>query len=299
MDMSFFRETGIAALAFEPMSKHTSFCTGGPADLLVFPKNEEEIASCVSYFHQTGLPCLVLGNCSNVVVSDLGIEGAVLLLGKDFSELRTEGSLLFAKAGAKLSQAVSFALKNGLTGLEFAGGIPGTVGGGVYMNAGAYGGELASFIKSVTVLTEEGKIKTYDRAELSFSYRHSPFMDNREIILFCAFLLERGDAEAARETLSDLNRRRREKQPLEYPSAGSVFKRPEGNFAGTLIERAGLKGYSVGGAQVSQKHAGFIVNTGGAASADILAVVAHVQQTVKEKFGVKLEPEIRFIGRGA
>ncbi len=267
--------------------------------MLVFPKNEEEIASCVSYFHQTGLPCLVLGNCSNVVVSDLGIEGAVLLLGKDFSELRTEGSLLFAKAGAKLSQAVSFALKNGLTGLEFAGGIPGTVGGGVYMNAGAYGGELSTFVESVTVLTEEGKIKTYDRAELSFSYRRSPFMDNREIILSCAFLLERGDAEAARETLSDLNRRRREKQPLEYPSAGSVFKRPEGNFAGTLIERAGLKGYSVGGAQVSQKHAGFIVNTGGAASADILAVVAHVQKTVKEKFGVKLEPEIRFIGRGA
>ncbi len=282
-----------------PMRRFTTFATGGPADLFVLPKSEEEVSFCTALFSDAHFPFHVLGNGSNTLVTDAGIEGAVLLLGKDFSNISTEGTCVTAQAGAKLSALVNTALSAGLTGLEFAGGIPGTVGGGVYMNAGAYGHNLSEFICAVYALDEKGNIRELGKQDLHFGYRESIFTTTRDIVLRCRFSLKKGDVSAARQTLGELNARRRESQPLEYPSAGSTFKRPPGNYAGTLIDQSGLKGCTIGGAQVSEKHAGFIINRGGATSRDILALMRHVQKTVYRKSGIWLEPEVRILGRGA
>lgn len=278
-----------------PMSRYTTFQTGGPADLIVFPDSRERLILCLNELRRQNIPAVVIGNGSNLLVRDGGIRGAVVSL-SSLNRLCVQGTSLFAEAGVKLSKACAFALSHGLTGLEFAGGIPGSVGGGVFMNAGAYGGELAQVIKAVTLLDDQGNVLTIPVEEMRFGYRHSLCMEQGYIVAECEFALEQGDVEQARRRLKELNDRRREKQPLEYPSAGSTFKRPEGHFAGALIESAGLKGVSVGGAAVSQKHAGFVVNQNHATAGDIIRLIRLVQKTVLEKHGVELVPEVRIIG---
>ncbi len=297
MDQNFLdllSKNGIAFRAHAPMAEYTTFRTGGPADLIVFPSDENQLAFCLGLFSGE---FLLLGNCSNILVSDRGIAGAVILLGKNFSRITIEGRCITAQAGAKLSALCGTALEAGLTGLEFASGIPGTVGGGIYMNAGAYGGELSQFVQSVRAMDAQGNILQFSSSELAMGYRHSIFMEREFAILSASFLLEHGDVDAAKQRVRELNAARRCKQPLEYPSAGSTFKRPEGYYAGALIEQCGLKGFSIGGAQVSEKHAGFIINTGNATTDDIRALIAHIQNCVLHNFGVLLEPEVRLIGR--
>ena len=287
-------ENGIAFREQVPMAEYTTFRTGGPADLVVFPSDESQLAFCLGVFSEG---FLLLGNCSNVLVSDLGIADPVILLGKNFSNITVEHRCFTAQAGARLSSLCNSALEAGLTGLEFASGIPGTVGGGIYMNAGAYGGELSQFVQSVRAMDVQGNILQLAPQALAMGYRHSIFMEQNLVILSASFILEQGDVEAARQHVRELNAARRCKQPLEYPSAGSTFKRPAGHYAGALIEQSGLKGFSIGGAQVSEKHAGFIINTGKATTDDIRALITHIQNCVLHNSGILLEPEIRLIGR--
>lgn len=293
-----FRKRAAAVSVDEPMSAHTTFRAGGKASCFAEP-TEEELAELMSFVTREGLPYFVLGNGSNVLFSDAGYDGLVISIGKNMAQIRTDGGAITAGAGALLSAVAAEALRQGLTGLAFASGIPGSVGGGVFMNAGAYGGELKDVISRVTALTPAGEKKTYRTEELDFSYRHSIFAAEAagEIVLSADFSLKEGDPDRIRETMQVLNARRREKQPLEFPSAGSTFKRPEGHFAGQLIQEAGLMGYAVGDAMVSTKHAGFIVNTGKASASDIFAVITHVQEKVYETSGVRLEPEVRLIGK--
>lgn len=281
----------------EPMSAHTTFRAGGHAAVYAEPTGDE-LAALLSFVTTESLPYFVLGNGSNVLFSDAGYDGIVIGIGKRMAHIRSEGGVISAGAGALLSSLAAEALRAGLSGLEFASGIPGSVGGGVFMNAGAYGGELKDVIRRVTALTPAGTVKTYSANELNLSYRHSIFSDTAagEIVLSAEFLLQPGDPEKIRTAMQELNARRREKQPLEYPSAGSTFKRPEGYFAGKLIQDAGLMGFSVGGAAVSTKHAGFVVNTDHATASDIYAVIKGVQEKVLESSGVRLEPEVRLIG---
>lgn len=293
--MEWMNRQGIPYLTDAPMRDYTTFRAGGPADLLVSPKSAEQIRTVLQMCRQLEVPVTLLGNGSNVLVRDGGIRGAALRLGSEFSQIQIEGSMVIAQAGAKLAAVVSAALNAGLVGMEFAGGIPGSVGGGIYMNAGAYGGELSQVLHSALVLTADLEIVQMPSEALSLSYRHSALMENGALVLEGRFCLEPGDTAAAREYLRELAARRREKQPLDLPSAGSTFKRPAGHYAGALIESAGLKGFSIGGAQVSEKHAGFVVNRGGSA-ADILALIRHVQECVSAQSGIWLEPEVLILG---
>ncbi len=293
--MEWMNRQGIPYLTDAPMRDYTTFRAGGPADLLVSPKSAEQIRAVLQMCRQLEVPVTLLGNGSNVLVRDGGIRGAALRLGSEFSQIQIEGSMVIAQAGAKLAAVVSAALNAGLVGMEFAGGIPGSVGGGIYMNAGAYGGELSQVLHSALVLTADLEIVQMPSEALSLSYRHSALMENGALVLEGRFCLEPGDTAAAREYLRELAARRREKQPLDLPSAGSTFKRPAGHYAGALIESAGLKGFSIGGAQVSEKHAGFVVNRGGSA-ADILALIRHVQECVSAQSGIWLEPEVLILG---
>ncbi len=279
------------------MDKYTTFRTGGKAELIVEPQNTEEIKKLVEIFSAFNTPYLVLGNGSNVLASDEGIAVPIIHLGKRMSGMEVFDSCMTAQGGAALSAAASFAAEHSLSGLEFAAGIPGTVGGGVAINAGAYGGELKDVVEAVSFVGPDAVEYAVSAQEMEFGYRTSVLLDSGCIITGVSFVLKHGIKEEIYEKMNELNRRRREKQPLEYPSAGSSFKRPVGYFAGTLIEEAGLKGYAVGEAQVSEKHAGFVINKGGATSADILAVMDHVQRTVMEKNGVMLEPEVRIWGK--
>ena len=279
-----------------PMDTLTTLRVGGPADYLAEPETEEQLLSLLRTAQEEEVPVLVFGNGSNLLVRDGGVAGLVIHLGKAFSVIRQEGCTLYAQAGALLSVLSRTARDAGLTGLEFAQGIPGSVGGGVYMNAGAYGGELGAVISAVRILDGE-RIREIPGAKMDFSYRHTNAMLRHWLILGASFALQPGDPEAIDAAMRDYASRRREKQPLEYPSAGSFFKRPAGYFAGRLIEDAGLKGVSVGGAQVSPKHAGFLINTGGATADDFLRLMEKVQQTVFREFGVSLEPEVRIVGR--
>ena len=282
-----------------PMSQHTSFKTGGNADLLLFPQNNQHIIDAIRILCDLSIPYYMIGNGSNLLVLDGGIRGAVIKLDRGFDRLSSNKNEVRAQAGARLSALVRYALSVGLTGLEFACGIPGTVGGGIYMNAGAYGNELKDFVKQVTILDENMEIQVLGRAQMEFGYRTSLLQKKPGVILDAVFHLDFGDVAVAKEQIKVLNARRREKQPLELPSAGSTFKRPPGYFAGTLIEQAGLKGLTVGGAQVSLKHAGFIVNLGNATSADILELIEKVQKRVEEFSGVHLLPEDRILGERA
>ena len=281
----------------EPMFQHTTFKVGGPADLLVQPETLEEVVSIVRTARAGNVPLLTLGNGSNVLVLDGGIEGVVMDLSGALREVSVRGEEIVAQAGAPLKLVAKAAQQHGLTGLEFAHGIPGTVGGGALMNAGAYDGEMAQVLQWLRVLDRQGQTLCLDAPHLDMGYRHSRAMDEGWIILEAGFALAPGDPAAIQEKMDDLARRRREKQPLQYPSAGSFFKRPAGYYAGQLIQEAGMKGHTVGGAQVSTLHAGFVINLGGATAADILQLKQDVVEAVERRSGVHLEMEVRIVGR--
>ena len=278
-----------------PMSRYTTFRVGGPADVLFLPASVEELCTALAAAKAEGIPVCLIGNGSNLIVRDSGIRGLVIALGEPFSELRVEGAQVWAQAGARLSAVAAAAQRAGLAGLEFASGIPGTLGGGCAMNAGAYGGELKDVLLWADVLLD-GELHRLSRDEMEMGYRSTMPLRRGAIVLSACFELRQDDPEAIQERMRDLANRRREKQPLNLPSAGSTFKRPEGHFAGALIEQCGLKGCRIGGAQVSEKHAGFIVNVGEATAADILRLIAHVQEVVLAQTGVQLETEVRVLG---
>ncbi|ARY92967.1 UDP-N-acetylenolpyruvoylglucosamine reductase [Lacticaseibacillus casei] len=279
----------------EPLSHYTFTKTGGPADLLAFPKNVAEVRTLVESAREQHLPLTVIGNASNLIVRDGGIRGLVLIL-TAMNEITVTDNTVTAQAGARLIDTTEAAYRAGLTGLEFAAGIPGSVGGALFMNAGAYGGEVCNVISSAHVLTRAGEFKTYNHRELKFWYRHSIVQDTGDVVLSVTFSLKPGDKPAIRAKMDELNARRAAKQPLEYPSCGSVFKRPPHHFVGPMIQKAGLQGHIIGGAQVSMKHAGFIINLGDATATDYLDMIHLIQKTVKAKFGVDLETEVRIIG---
>lgn len=279
----------------EPMSKHTTFEIGGPADVFVVPADPEELATVLGACRRLGVPSFVLGKGSDLLVSDAGYRGVMISLEK-LDRISEDGEVLVCEAGATLKEVAERACELGLTGFEFACGIPGSVGGACFMNAGAYDGCMADVLESVDVLAPDGSRCTLGVDELDLGYRKSRVRDEGLVVLRARIRLSPGDAAAIRDKMDDLTRRREEKQPLEYGSAGSTFKRPEGYFAGKLIMDAGLKGYQVGNACVSKKHAGFVVNLGGASAANVREVIAHVQEEVERQFGVRLEPEVRFLG---
>lgn len=276
----------------EPLKKHTTFKIGGNAELFVSVKNEKQLKTLLLTCKLSKIPFFVLGRGSNLLISDEGMKGVVVTLDGDFKDISFSENKITCGAGVNLSKLCMFALDKSLSGLEFAYGIPGSVGGAVYMNAGAYGGEIKDVVTSVTHLTPDGEIITLTSDVIDFSYRYSLYKDNNGIILSATFELKADKSEDIKARMDDFMTRRKTKQPLEFPSAGSVFKRPQGNFAGTLIEQCGLKGKTIGGAQVSQKHAGFIINIGDATCEDVLSLIAFVQNTVKEQTGYFLEREI-------
>ncbi len=281
----------------EPMSKHTTFRIGGEADVMVEPASMNEVAAVIRVLQLSKTPYMILGNGSNLLVGDKGIRGVVVKLGNAFSACNIEGNTLIAQSGIKLSRLANFALCEELSGLEFAAGIPGTLGGAIYMNAGAYGGEMQQVIKEVTYLDTDGEIKTIEGKKCEFDYRTSVFVKHPEwVILGCKLELKKGDGKQIRALMDDLAERRISKQPLNLPSAGSTFKRPDGYYAGKLIQDAGLMGFRLGGACVSEKHAGFVVNDKGATAADVRGLIQEVQEKVKAQFGVTLEPEVKFVG---
>ena len=280
----------------EAMSRHTTFKIGGPADYFLMPDKGTDVGRIVKICKESGIPYFILGNGSNLLVGDGGYRGAVIQIYKNMSSVTVEGTEIIAQAGALLSSVAAAAKNASLTGFEFAGGIPGTMGGAVVMNAGAYGGEMKDVLTEVTVMDDEGEIITLPADKLELGYRTSIIKTAGYIVLEAKLQLKEGDPEVIRETMKDLTIRRTTKQPLEYPSAGSTFKRPEGYFAGKLIEDAGLRGFSVGGAQVSEKHCGFVINKEKATSADILELIEKVAEIVWDRFRVKLEPEVKMIG---
>ncbi len=282
----------IAFTENELMRDHTTFRIGGPADYFITVNNTEELRFVVDLCEENDIQHMLIGNGSNLLIRDEGLRYAVIKLSGEFKEISLKGNLIRCGAGVTLSKLCTFALSHSLSGLEFAFGIPGTVGGAVYMNAGAYGGEIKDVLRSSTHLTEDGKVTMVSADSLNLSYRYSSYKENNNIILFSEFELKLGNKDEIKAKMDDFMNRRVTKQPLEFPSAGSVFKRPEGAFAGALIEQCGFKGYSVGGAQVSEKHSGFIINTGDATCCDVLTLVKEVQDKVKADTGFCLEREI-------
>lgn len=280
----------------EMMSRHTTFRIGGPASVFVTPKNEEDLVTTIHVCRSQRVPYFVLGNGSNLLVSDQGYDGVVVHIGANMRDISVEGTEVTAKTGAMLSQVAHAALEHGLTGMEFAAGIPGSLGGACMMNAGAYGGEMSQILVGVRALDPEGRVVELAADQLDLGYRHSMMMEKQYVVMGARMHLEKGDPQKILVRMNELKEKRVSKQPLEFPSAGSTFKRPEGAFAGKLIMDAGLRGFRVGDAMVSEKHCGFVVNAGRATAKDVCDVIAHVQQVVLEKFGKKLEPEIRFLG---
>jgi len=280
----------------EPMAGHTTFRIGGPADCFLQLEDEEQLRKVRRYLDLAGVPFFVLGNGSNLLVDDAGYRGVILQIGTKMSDISVQGCHIIAKAGATLRQVAAAALEHGLTGFEFAAGIPGTVGGGVVMNAGAYGGEMSQVVTQVRVVSREGEVMELDNSTMEFGYRTSVIRHGSFTVTEVTFCLELGDREAIRARMEDLAARRREKQPLEYPSAGSTFKRPEGHFAGQLIMEAGFAGYQIGGARVPEKDCGFIINAGNATARDVRALIVEIQERVKERFRVELETEVVFLG---
>ena len=280
----------------EPMKKHTTFRLGGPADYFLSPSDVNQIPEIIHICRKEGIPWFVLGNGSNLLVSDQGYRGVVIQIYKNMNQITVEGTRIYAQAGALLSAVSKKAMEAGLTGMEFASGIPGTLGGAAVMNAGAYGGEMKDILVSVTVLTDEGEQKVLKAEELSLGYRTSIIKERGYIVLDVVLQLQAGDQDAIRNRMEELKVQRVTKQPLEYPSAGSTFKRPDGYFAGKLVQDAGLRGYRVGGAQVSEKHCGFVINTGDATASDVVRLIRNVQDIVWNKFEVRMEPEVKFLG---
>ena len=280
----------------EAMSRHTTFKIGGPADYFLMPDKDTDVGRIVKICKESAIPYFILGNGSNLLVGDGGYRGAVIQIYRNMSSVTVEGNEITAQAGALLSAVAAAAKNASLTGFEFAGGIPGTIGGAVVMNAGAYGGEMKDVLTEVTVMDEEGEIVTLPADKLELGYRTSIIKTAGYIVLEAKLQLKEGNPEVIRETMKDLTIRRTTKQPLEYPSAGSTFKRPEGYFAGKLIMDSGLAGYQVGGAQVSEKHCGFVINAGGATARDVRTLMDNVRDIVYKKYGVTLEPEVKFLG---
>ena len=280
-----------------PMREHTTFKIGGEADVLIFPSSAEDVSKIFRLVDEFKLPCTILGNGSNVLVRDKGIRGAVVkFTEKFFGSMRCEGQRLTACAGAKLKDVSCFAANNGLTGMEFAVGIPGSIGGAIFMNAGAYDGEMKNVIASVKAVTRGGEFVEFSGASLQLGYRHRIFQENACAICEVELILQRGNVDDIKNKMIDFTERRESRQPLDMPSAGSTFKRPKGHFAGTLIDKTGLKGLRVGGAMVSEKHAGFVVNIGSATAQDVLNLIEEVKRRVNEAHGVTLSPEVRIIG---
>lgn len=279
----------------EPLNKYTYTKTGGAGDIVVFPNTKEDVQGIVKWVHEHKVPLTILGNSSNVIIKDGGIRGVVMIL-TDLNEVEIKKNKLIVQSGASIIETAQKALSANLTGLEFACGIPGSVGGAVFMNAGAYGGEVKTVIKSVEVVTLEGKRHVYSNEEMAFGYRTSVIQERGDIVLETIFELEKGKFEHIKEKMDELTELRESKQPLEYPSCGSVFKRPTGYFTGKLIQDAGLQGKIWGGAQISTKHAGFIVNINNATATDYLELIAYIQKTIKEVYDVTLETEVRVIG---
>lgn len=277
------------------MSEHIYFKVGGPVDILLNPSKVEQIIDTLQICIKNNIPYYIIGNGSNILVKDGGIRGVVIKLCK-LNSIEAKGNIIKAECGVLLKDVSKAALDNSLTGFEFASGIPGSVGGAVFMNAGAYDGEIKNVIKEADIIDKDGNIVTLSNEELELGYRTSKVMQKGFLVLSATFELKTGDKDKIKKRVDELTSRREEKQPLEYPSAGSTFKRPEGYFAGKLIQDAGLKGFSIGGASVSEKHSGFIINKGGATANDILNVIAHVQEEVKKQFGVELHPEVRILG---
>lgn len=280
----------------ESMASHTTFRIGGLADCFVQLENTEQLIKVRKYLSQVGVPFFVLGNGSNLLVSDEGFRGVILQIGPKMNRVTVEGSAIVAQAGASMAQIARTAMEHELTGMEFASGIPGTIGGGVVMNAGAYGGELSRIVTQVNVVNSEGEIMELDNETMEFGYRTSTIRNNSFTVTEVILRLEKGDRQQIRERMEELAARRREKQPLEYPSAGSTFKRPAGHYAGQLIMEAGLRGFQCGGAKVSDKHCGFVINTGNATAEDVRKLIREVQARVKDQFNVDLETEVLFLG---
>lgn len=280
----------------EIMAKHTTFRIGGSADYYLCPHSRAELQKILEICKKENLPFFILGNGSNLLVSDKGYRGVIIQLWKNLSDIEVQGNCIKAQAGALLSKIAAEALGEGLAGMEFAAGIPGTLGGAVVMNAGAYGGEMKDILKEVKVLDADGKVCILTKEELKLGYRTSIVKEKGYIVLSAVIELKKGDKEAIRAKMEELKEARVSKQPLNMPSAGSTFKRPEGHFAGKLIMDANLRGFSVGGAQISEKHCGFVVNKGNATAKDVTDLMNEVQRRVKEQFGVELEPEVKFLG---
>ena len=280
----------------EPMSRHTTFKIGGEAECMLLIEQEEELIKLIPYLNQIEQNYFILGNGSNLLVGDKGYRGIIIKLGEGMNRITVEENCIHAQAGALLSQVAAAARDAGLSGLEFAAGIPGTVGGGVVMNAGAYDSEMQQITESVKVMDKEGKILILDNDTMEFGYRSSIIKNRPFIVLEVILRMKPGAKEEIQKTMDELMEKRRSKQPLNYPSAGSTFKRPEGYFAGKLIMDAGMRGYRIGGAQVADKHCGFVVNMGNASAADVKEVIEEVQERVKERFHVSLEPEVIFLG---
>ena len=283
-------------LTEEPMSRHTTFRIGGEAACFIRISSEEQLRKLIPYFENVGVEYFVLGKGSNLLVGDKGYPGVILQISDACQQIEAEGNRLQVQAGAALSKVALFAMERGLEGLEFAAGIPGTVGGGVVMNAGAYGGEMKQVVESVRVLSSEGEILTLDNDTMEFGYRTSIIRNRNFTVMSVTFRLREGNREEIRARIEDFQKRRMEKQPLNYPSAGSTFKRPEGYFAGKLIMDAGLRGFQIGDARVSDKHCGFVVNVGKATARDVTDVIEEVQERVRERFGVSLEREVIYLG---
>lgn len=280
----------------EPMKKHTSFKIGGPADLIVFPRNIDELQTAIKSCMQNNYPLFIFGLGSNILVRDKGIRGVVIKIGNQLKKVEISDEEIFAEAGIRLSELSKKAAAASLSGLEFAEGIPGSLGGAIMMNAGAYGGEMQQIITAVEAIDPAGVLKTYTADSLGFAYRKSIFQDNDNIIISARMKLKKGNQENIYKTMKKCAVKRREKQPLEYPSAGSVFRRPSGYYVGPILEELGLKGYSVGGAQVSAKHAGFIINAGNAKASDVLELINFIQEKVRNKYNIDLKTEIKIVG---
>ena len=280
----------------EPMKNHTTFKIGGSCDVMIFPKNEEQIINVLQLIKQNRFAYRIIGNGSNLLVSDEGLREVVIKLHDNFNEMRIEGDILTAKSGALLSTVSKLAINNSYAGFEAVSGIPGDIGGAITMNAGAYGTEMKDIVHRVKVIDTDLNVKYFNCDEMDFSYRHSRVQDEKLVVLEVEFILKKGDQKEIFDNFHDYTERRTSKQPLELPSCGSVFKRPEGHFAGQLIDEAGLRGYRYNDAMISEKHCGFIVNVGDAKCSDVVAVIEHVQKVVFDKFNVKLEPEVRIIG---
>lgn len=281
----------------EPMKKHTTFRIGGPAEYLILPQTIEEIADVIKLCRQEEIPWYIVGNGSNLLVADEGVRGVVIQLLRNFNQIQVEGCQIRMQAGAQNAAVAKRALDASLTGFEFAAGIPGTIGGAVVMNAGAYGGEMKDILKEVTVLDPNGMIRTIPAEELELGYRTSIIARKGYVVLEAVIVLKTGDPKEIKAAMDELKEKRVTKQPLEYPSAGSTFKRPEGYFAGKLIMDAGLRGFSVGGAQISEKHCGFVINKGNATAKDVTELMDETKKIVMEKFGVALEPEVKRLGQ--